>query len=285
MAELTSQYDSSDQIPEAIEDFRSLFTEKNGKFELTGIAGMKTTADVARVQTALDKERSDHSKTKDRLKVWGDMEHDDIVAKLDRIDELEAAAGDKLDDAKIEELANKRVEGTLRTKLAPVERDLAKAAKERDEATNQLQALQTDITRRDLHDHLRPMLVKAKVIPEHHEDVFMYAERELERAEDGGFFSRDGLAAGITAGLNAQDWLGEKLERRPGWLPPNVGGGARGSTTGGIGSFAGKNPWTADAWNMTEQGRIYTEKGEDYAKKLAAQAGTTIGGPKPKPKS
>lgn len=43
------------------------------------------------------------------------------------------------------------------------------------------------------------------------------------------------------------------------------------------------NPWTFENWNLTEQGRVYTERGIVAAQKLAAEAGTTLGGPKPKP--
>jgi hypothetical protein len=40
------------------------------------------------------------------------------------------------------------------------------------------------------------------------------------------------------------------------------------------------NPWTADNWNMTEQGKIYTSD-PSRAEQLAKAAGTTVGGPRP----
>jgi hypothetical protein len=42
------------------------------------------------------------------------------------------------------------------------------------------------------------------------------------------------------------------------------------------------NPWTAEAWNVTEQVRIIKTQGMPAAEKLAAEAGTSVNGPKPK---
>ena len=40
---LQATHDKLDDIPEA---YRDLYTERDGKYELTGIAGIKTAADV-----------------------------------------------------------------------------------------------------------------------------------------------------------------------------------------------------------------------------------------------
>ena len=154
--------------------------------------------------------------------------------------------------------------------------------KEREELTTERDALSGNLSKRMLRDSLRPLMLEAKVIPEHEEDVFLYAERHLVKSEDGtGFFVKDD-ATGVTPGATAKDWLGEMLEKRPGWLPPSQGGGAGGSRGGGGGALAGKNPWSAEGWNMTEQGRVLKEKGPEVAKRLAESAGTTVGGLKPK---
>lgn len=44
------------------------------------------------------------------------------------------------------------------------------------------------------------------------------------------------------------------------------------------------NPWKAERWNLTRQMTFAREFGMDVAREWAAAAGTTIGGPKPKPK-
>ena len=278
--QLKDIHDTQEEIPEA---FRELYTEKNGKWECTGISGMKTTADVARVQTTLEKERKDHRETKTKLGTWGDMKHDDVVAKLDRMAELEAAAGDKLDDAKIDELATKRSEGMLKTRVAPLEREIKTLKASNEELTTTNTGLSASAQTRSREDILRPLCVAAKVLPEHHEDVFMYGEKHLEVVDDGGFFAREGLS-GLTTGATAKDWLAEMIEKRPGWLAASAGGRARGSgPLGGIISGSG-NPWTHEGWNMTKQAAFYTEHGSEKATAAAKAAGTTLGGPPPEPK-
>lgn len=73
-----------------------------------------------------------------------------------------------------------------------------------------------------------------------------------------------------------------KSEEGKPFLAPATGGGATGSERGG----GGANPWRADQWNVTEQGRVYKED-PAKAERLAKAAGTTIGGPRPvvKPKA
>jgi len=277
--DLKTIYEKLDDIPESV-NFRELFTEKDGKFELTGLNGVKTEADVTRLSTALHKAQQDNKKIKEGLKVWEGWDREEIQGKLDRMEELEAAAGDKLDDAKLDELANKRAEGILKTKLSPLERqirDLSKQNGELGEMNGKLLS-QADTRRRE--DLLRPHMIATKVLPEHHEDVFLYAERHLEKTEDGQFIAREGID-GITPGLTPKEWLAEMLERKPGWLPPSEGSGAVGSRARGSFGGTGKNPWSAADWNLTEQGKVVKALGIDKATQLATLAGSKIGGSRP----
>lgn len=277
---LKTIHDTLEEIPEP---FRELYTEKSGKFELTGIQGVRTPADVDRLNESLRKEREAHKETKAKLSTWGDLDHDEVVAKLDRIPELEAAAKGKLNEEEIEAIVERRVEGTLRSKIAPLERQISGLEKERDEVRTERDALKSDVTVRNLRDHLRPLMREAKVIAEHDEDVFLYAERALVPNEDGNGWTVKEDAVGVTPGASAKDWLVEMIDKRPGWLPPSQGGGAGGSGKGG-GGLGGPNPWSAESWNMTRQGEVLREKGRDHAERLAKQAGTTIGGGKPAPR-
>jgi len=73
-------------------------------------------------------------------------------------------------------------------------------------------------------------------------------------------------------------FLTEMQDKRPHWWPKSVGGGAGGSGNG----FGGAaNPWTAENWNMTQQGAYVKENGMDKATQMAKAAGTTVGGMKP----
>lgn len=276
---LKDVHDKQEDIPEA---FRELYTEKNGKWECTGIQGMKTQADVDRVQTGLTKEREDHKATKGKLAVWGDMVHDDVVATLDRVPELEAAAKGKLDEAQIEEIVTRRVDGTIKSKLAPVERELKTVTAERDELKGEnVKFLAANVTR-TIHKTVRAALVESKVLPDAHEDALLLADRVFEvREDDKAIVTRDQV--GVTPGLDPTGWLAEIQPRRRHWWPESVGGGAKGSGGGG-GGFGGKNPWSYEGWNMTEQGRFIREHGRERADSMAKAAGTVIGGKKPAPK-
>lgn len=269
MATIKLVYDTQDDIPE---QYRDLYTERDGKFHLTGVEGMKTQADIDRVNEALRKERNDHKETRDKLALFGDLDPEQVHEQLDRIPELEAAAGDKLDENKMNEL----VEARLRTKLAPVERERDKAIKERDEAKSEAETARNEIRSRDMRAKLTDAALKAKVVDTALEDILLVGERVFELNEDGSVTVRDGM--GATPGADPSMWLQEMQEKRPHWWPPSEGGGSRGG--GGNGGGSTDNPWRHDQWNMTKQGAIYRENPE-RAEQLAKQAGTTVGGPRP----
>lgn len=263
--------ESLDNVPE---HFHELYTEKNGRWELTGIEGVKTQADVDRLQSALSKERNDHKVTRERYAVLGERNPDEILTILDRIPELEAAAAGKIDDEKLNEM----VEGRIKTKLAPVEREKAGLLAKVTELTGAVEQYQLRERTRSIHDEVRRAATASKVLPEALEDALMLAERVFEVDEDGRVVAKDGV--GCTPGVDPAVWLTELQSKRPHWWGPSHGGGAQGNNRGGAG---GSNPWSAESWNMTEQGRILMEN-RARAEQLAKSAGTTIGGPRPAPR-
>ncbi len=251
--------------------FQSLYTERNGKYELTGIEGVKTQADVDRLQTALTKERTDHKQLKDRFSVLGDRKPEDVIAALDRIPELEAAAKGNLDETKISEL----VEGRIKSRLAPIERQAQTLQQQLSEANASLEMLRTKDSLRIVTDAVRGAASKLKVVDSAVEDVTLLAERLFTIDETGAVITKDNV--GVTPGISADVWLTDMQAKRPHWWGPSQGGGAGGNRGGGSGVT---NPWSKDSWNLTEQGRIYKEN-SGKAEQLAKAAGTTIGGPKP----
>lgn len=264
-------YEKKDDIPEA---FRDLYTEKDGKWHLTGVNGMKTQADVDTVKEALRKEREDHGETKKKLKPWGDLDPDETLATLDRVKELEAAAGDKLDEEKLNEM----VEARLAQKTGPLEREINKLKEENATLTGERDQLQGDMKRRDMNEAVRSAAVEAKVHQSAIPDIEIVAANMLEFDEDGKLITKDGLN-GMTPGIDVKGFFQEMQKSRPHWWPESVGGGARGG--GGPGGFSGPNPWSHDKWNMTEQGKIVREQGREVADRMAQQAGTTVGGTRP----
>lgn len=269
---LKLKYASEGDIPEG---FAALYTEKDGEWHLTEVEGIKTDGDIAKVRKSLETEREAHKKTKDRMRHFIEMSDDELeetVAKLDKYDELEAAAGDKLDEDKINELAEKRANALK----APLERDLKKANDRVTELEGENGELKTEKRTRTIHDAVRKVATEAKVIPEAMEDVLMHAERVFEINDEGEVVVKD--AVGFTPGVGADVWMTDIKDKRPFWFPTSSGGGGKGSGTGpGIG---GNNPWSHANWNMTEQGRI-VRADPKKAEQLATAAGTKVGGTRP----
>jgi len=261
---LKAVYDKQDDIPEA---HRDLFVEKGDKWEIQ-VEGMKTTADVDRLSTSLEKERTDHKETKAKLKPFSGLNLEDVQAKLDKYDELEALAGTKtIDDDKINELVEKRI----KTQLAPIQREnetLKASVAEKDTALTEFQKKDT---KRTVNDTVRDAATKAKVRPEALPDVLLLGEHLFKPTEDGKVATAEGLTPDL--------WLGDMQKQRPHWWPESSGGG---SNPGGGGQFS-ENPFSAENWNMTKQGQVLRESPEK-AEQMAKAAGTTVGGKKPETK-
>lgn len=264
-----------DNLDDVDEKYHDLYTEKNGKFELTGIEGVKTQADVDRLQSALTKERNDHKAVRERLGMLGDRKIEDVLAQLDRIPELEAAAAGKMDEEKI----NQIVETRIKTKLAPIERERDTLRNQLSEKDKLIEGYTTKERTRMIHDAVRSAAATSKVLPEALEDALMLAERVFEVNEDGKVTTKDNV--GVTPGVEPAVWFTDLQAKRPHWWGPSSGGGAGGGNRNGGGG--GANPWTHEGWNMTEQGRILKEN-RTRAEQLAKAAGTTIGGQRPQPR-
>jgi hypothetical protein len=262
-------YDKQEDIPEA---FRELYTERNGKWELTGIEGIKTQEDVTRLETALTKERADHKATKDKLSPFKDMNAEEVLAKLDRMEELEAAAGGKVDEAKLDEIVEKR----LKARVAPLDRKIADLTTKLTEVEASKTAAEGKLTKRSIADEVRSAALKAKIVDTALDDVLLLADTMFTMREDGKIVVRDD--APFSPGLDANTWVNDLKEKRPHWWPASKGAGSGGgnSIDGG-----GTNPWSAKGWNMTAQGTILREKGEEHAKRLAESVGSSVGAIRP----
>ena len=272
------RYDNENALPEAFRNetiFAELFTRNDdGSISVTGVTGMKTQKDVDSVSEALRKERNDHKVTRDRLKPWGELNAEETLTQLDRIRELEAAAGGKLDDDAI----NKIVDGRLAQKVGPLDRQIKTIGEERDALTQENAGLKNSIITRDRNDSVRAEATKVKSHATAVPDIEGAASVMLEQNEEGKWITKSGIE-GITPGLGIDGWLRDMQKLRPHWWPESEGGGARGGT-GGTG-FNGANPWSAKSWNLTEQGKVFNDSA-DLAGRLAKAAGTSLGGPRPK---
>lgn len=269
--ELDAIMDSIDELPP---DVQSLYTEKDGKYELTGVKNVKTQADIDRLNKAVSKEREETRKWKEKIQAYGDITPDKVVELNDKIEELSLLAEGKVDDKKIEELVEKR----LKTRTGPLERERNELKRKNDELTGTVTELTGKEKTRLIKDEVRNAALKAKVIDSALDDVLMYADRTFELTDDNKVVTKDNV--GVTPGLDAVTWMQEIQSKKPHWWPPSQGGGASGGGQGGFNN----NPWTSENWNMTEQGSIVKEN-KDKAERMAKAAGTSIGGRKPAKKS
>ena len=263
-------YDSIDAVPEA---FRDLYVEKEGKAVLTHVNGMKTQQDVSNVQEALRKEREDHSVAKISLRAWGSMKPDEVQSKMDRISELEAAAGGKLDEAAMQKI----IEARLGQKTAPLERQLRDLTVERDTLQTEVGTLRGGMERRDMTDVVRSVANEMKVLGTAIPDVEMVAAMYLERDPTTGAFIVKADAKGATPGTDIKGFLKDMQKMRPHWWPASQGGGAGGGKDGISG---GANPWGAKTWDMEAQGAM-VRGDRAKAERLAKAAGSKIGATKP----
>lgn len=259
--------DSLDGLPE---DVAKEYVEKDGKFHIQ-VEGMKTQADIDAVQRSLQAARNDAQTFKSKLAMLGDRKIEDVVAALDRLPELEAAAEGKLDEDKL----NNLVEGRIKTRLAPLERERDSLKNERDELKGRVEQFEGKEKLRTIHDHVRVAAKESGVLETAIEDALLLADRVFELSEDGKVVVKDG--SGFSAGLQPKDWFGDLQTKRPHWWGTSQGGGAGGNRQGG---GAETNPWSHDGWNMTKQGEIF-KKDSARAEQLAKAAGTSIGGARP----
>ena len=265
--------ESLDELPESI-DPRTLFTEKNGKFELTGIEGVKSTADIERLQVALRKERDDHKKARERASLLGDMSPEDFQAKLDELEELRAQEPGTGRPSK--EAIDKLVQVEI-AKLSRPGQKIVEAAQSRvRDLEMQLGTLMGEKRTRTLQDMIRTATTGEKGVPirpEAMEDVELYFQRVMDFGDDGLPATREGV--GVESGLSPRELLLaiQTGGNRPHWFKESQGAGA-GSKSGPSGMPGGVNPFADETWNATEASKIARDN-PALAKRLISTAKAT----------
>lgn len=227
----------------------------------------------------LARRRISEKEAKDKLtkfSAFGDRDPSEILAELDEIPTLRAAAEGKVDSSKIEQI----VESRLKQKLAPIERERDQYKSKAGELEGKITEYTVKERQRMIADAVRSAVGKSKGFNQAAlEDVILVAERALEIDEGGNVVTKDGV--GVTPGVGADVWLTEMQPKRSYWWGETIGGGALGNR--GSAGFGGTNPFTHEHWNMTEQGKLVLSD-RKKAEQMAKAAGTTIGGGKPAPK-
>lgn len=289
---LKTLYEKQEEIPEG---FGELYVEKNGHFELTGIEGIKTPADVERLQTALVKERNDLKAAKEKLSKFGDFDPEALPALQEELTEAKArletlTAEGKLDESKVTERINASVAaavGPLTREKTALERAIETQKKLVADKESEIVNLKSEQKQERIRTRLRDAAVEAKVLPTAVDDAVLVGERMFDFNEDGKLQTK--ADAGVTPGLDPKEWTKEMMEVRPHWWPASVGGNARGGA--GAPASGKDNPWSAEGWSVSRQGQVTRElmgaHGRDVglakAAEMATRVGSKIGATKPPP--
>lgn len=284
MPKLKTVYEKEEDIPEGYVD---LYVERNGKFELNGIEGVKTQADIDRVTEGLRKEKSDHKETKGKLAKFGDIDPETLPATLAELEEVKTTLdalkkdGKGLDETKVQpmiEAAVKRALGPVEREKISLERSLAEQKKLTEAAQGEVVGLKGQFTQSKIETALRNAAADSKVIATAIDDAVMVGSRVFDIDETTGKITTRDMA-GVTAGLDPKAWLKDMQEHRPHWWPASQGGGSQGGR-GNTGNNSG-NPWSAGAWNITAQGAYIKQHGAEKAAQAAESVGSKVGATKP----
>ena len=277
---LKTIYEKQEEIPEG---FGELYAERNGKFELTAVEGVKTQADIDRVQTALVKERADHKAVKDKLVAFGDVDPATLPVMQEELAEakakLEAVTAEGKDKI---EAVQAQIDAAIARAVGPVTRDKDALARQLETVKKtvsdkdaEIAAVKAEQQQEHVRNALRDAVIAAKVVPTAIDDAVLVGETMFELV-NGKLVTKD--KDGLTPGLNPKEWAKDMEEKRPHWFAPSVGGGAQGGKGGG--TSVKDNPWSAAGWNLTKQGQVVKELGEEKAADMAARVGSKLGATK-----
>lgn len=271
MARLNAIVDSLANVPE---QFHELYTERDGKFEVTGIDGVKTPGDVDRVQEALRKEREDHSGAKKRLSGFGEATPETVGALLEEVQELRIKVNEGGD---LDERATKLAEQRLQTAEARFKREQKKLSDQNTELSTANATLVGERNAARVLREGRKALAHDDVKSD--ADAAAYGDMLIERLftvdEDGKVVSRevDGLVGGLTP-LEVFVQFKQEGEHRL-LFGATQSGGAAGSGAGS--RELGDNPFTLNKTtgrptNLTQCAKL-VESNPERAKRLCKAAG------------
>ena len=287
MATLKVTYDKQEDIPEG---FADLYRERNDKWELKpdAIEGIKTQADVDRVNEALRKEKGEHKVAKEKLAKFGEIDPETLPATLEEAAENKARIDTLTKEGKIDETkVQERIDAGIARALGPVQREKTQLQRELDntkktlgEKDGEIGSLKSERVKNKIEGSLRDAAIGAKVLPTAIDDAVQISSNLFEITEDGRIVTKDNV--GVTPGIEPKDYFKDAQEKKPHWWPASQGGGAQGGRGGGQGA---PNPWAAGNWNITAQGAYVKQHGEAKAAEAAKAAGVTLGATKPAAKA
>jgi hypothetical protein len=264
MAILKAKYGKIDEVPEQYRDLYDEATDGSASLKRDAVEGVKTQADVDRVQAALKKERDARAALEAKVKGvdFGERTAEEVQEILDSVDDLRARAdaGGKLDDETKSKVARIR---EIEASSKKAQREYEKVKAEAAAAGQRAAELEATIRRSTLQSEVTKAATSLKMRPEAHEDAAVIAERIFQFGEDGKPLTADGL--------DPAAWLSGMKEKRPHWWPESTGGGAGGNSGGAGGSAA--NPFGKDGATNVSRAAVIMTKDPARADSLARAAG------------
>lgn len=252
------------------EHFHSLYSKKGEKFEFTGVEGLKTSADIDRLQTALNAERKLKKELEAYKESWGDLDPVAARSVLDKVPALEAlveAGKNKLDDKQTQAIVNAQV--------VPVQRQLDKALADLKERDSKIEEYGAKETRRTIFDAVRKYATENKANPEAYgSDMggLMLLSKEIFTLDAAGqVVIKEGATDIVPHGTHIKDAFPEIQKSFSYFWPPSQGGGATG---GGNPSSVSGNPFKTN--DMTARSKFAKEHPEKVPAALAAAGLQTV---------
>lgn len=237
---------SVDSLEGLDESVAGLYREsEDGKFVLD-VSDAKPIEEFTKVHSLLQQERNERKTMQEKLKAFGDRTPDAFYEMEDKIQELQAMTGEFNED-KVNEL--------LDLKMKPVNRQMERVQKERDEALEALTNMKNEINQSKRDSSLMDA-ANGKIKQEFFTDLRLRAQHMLEYNEQMGEWLDE-------SGMNIQEWVNEQIKATPSWQPESAGAGTK-SQSKATNVSPANNPFSKDTFNLTEQGRLYKENPKEY---------------------
>ena len=238
---LKFKYQSKAEVPS---EHASLYVERDGAFVLD--------AEGAVEKSKVDEFRTNNLALKNQLA--------ELTTKFDGIDP-ESVKTLLAEKAKLEEEklikdgeVEKLVENRTKKILGDMEKRLQGAEQQASSLSAQLVEREIE---RNVVEAASKIGLRASAIPDiklRARTVFKISGGRISAVESDGqtpVFGRDGVTP-----LSFDEWVARQVVEAPHLFESSAGGGAVGHGSGGVGNRSGKNPFSKENWNMTEQMKL-----------------------------
>jgi hypothetical protein len=267
-------YATAAEIPAGLESY---YKEQDGKFvrDDSQIEGIPAGDSVTKLTDTLKKVRGELTVANQKLTAFGSLTAEEATAAVLERDDLKLkleAGGAKPDAAAVAELVKTQVAlktGPLDKRISDLTAKVTAAESERD-------SLKTARKQDQIQMSLRDAAVKAGVLPEAIPSILALKASEFDVNDENQTRTRE--MNGVVPGLDPMAVINDMKATHPFFWATSQGGGAQGGAAAGA---SGSNPWKAENWNLTAQGKIMTTD-MAKAKALATAAGVDVHAVEPK---